>query len=96
MTRWPALAITLLLLGVPAYAGDVPEHARPPDLAAQKELFDEARSFLRAARASLEKWDRIPDQLGSAVYYAGFKDGALAAAVTLIVIYLVLLHRKTS
>jgi hypothetical protein len=85
----------LLILGVPAYADDGPEHAQPADLAAQKQLLDEARSFLRAARASMEKWDRVPDQLGSAVYYAGVKDGALGAAVALVVIYLIFLHRKT-
>lgn len=96
MNRWPALVIAfLLILGMPAYAGDDSEHAQPTDLAAQKELLDEARSFLRAARASMEKWDRVPDQLGSAVYYAGVKDGALGAAVALVVIYLIFLHRKT-
>jgi len=43
----------------------------------------------------MEKWDNVPDQLGSAVYYAGVKDGALGAAVALVVIYLVFLQRKT-
>jgi hypothetical protein len=96
MKQLSALVIAfLLILGVPAYADDGPEHAQPADLAAQKQLLDEARSFLRAARASMEKWDRVPDQLGSAVYYAGVKDGALGAAVALVVIYLILLHRKT-
>jgi hypothetical protein len=96
MRQLSALVIAfLLILGVPAYADDGPEHAQPADLAAQKQLLDEARSFLRAARASMEKWDRVPDQLGSAVYYAGVKDGALGAAVALVVIYLILLHRKT-
>jgi hypothetical protein len=96
MKQLSALVIAfLLILGVPAYADDGPEHAQPADLAAQKQLLDEARSFLRAARASMEKWDRVPDQLGSAVYYAGVKDGALGAAVALVVIYLIFLHRKT-
>jgi hypothetical protein len=96
MKRWPALVIAfLLIMGVPAHAGDDPEHKAPANLAAQKELLDEARSFLRAARASMEKWDHVPDQLGSAVYYAGVKDGVLGAAVALVVIYLVFLQRKT-
>jgi hypothetical protein len=96
MKRWPVLVIGfLLILGVPAYADDGPEHAQPADLAAPKQLLDEARSFLRAARASMEKWDRVLEQLGSAVYYSGVKDGALGTAVALVVIYLIFLHRKT-
>jgi hypothetical protein len=67
----------------------------PPEPALSKDLVDEARSFLRAARASLEKWDRVPEQVSGALYYAGVKDGALGAAVALVVVYLVFRQRKT-
>ena len=95
MKRYPALAMAVLLILVATARADDGPGAQPADFAAQKELLDEARSFLRAARASMEKWGRVPDQLGSAVYYAGVKDGVLGAAVALVVIYLVFLQRKT-
>jgi hypothetical protein len=89
-----AILLVLLMPALPICADDEAGHAKPPDLAAQKELVDEARNFLKSARASLARWDQVPDQLGKAVYYAGMRDGALGCCCCLIVLYL-LTHRKT-
>lgn len=72
--------LVALLLSVTVADVVASEHTeRPPDPAVQKELVDEAKSFLKTARSSLEKWDRLPDQLGKTVYFAGVRDGALGA-----------------
>jgi hypothetical protein len=90
------LLLTTFLLLAPGVvvAGDT-EHSpnRTPDTdnVLQKDFVDEARSFLKSARTIFEK---LPEQIGRTVYQAGVRDGALGAAVVLIIVYLAFLQPK--
>lgn len=86
--RYLVLATVYLSVVLPVYA-DEPQAGDTP-----KELMREVHDFMRQARASMQKWDRVADQVGPAVYASGAKDGALCASVALIVIYLVFLRQK--